>query len=124
MPEELSIIGFDDIQAAAFVEPPLTTMAQDFKEMGKLAGEVLLQTMQQDLQIIEDIQVPVTLMKEKPFLLFQNEPKEERGTKITLDFCSTLKIINGGNRSKSFEISRNSPKLKNNFRKFLLISRS
>ena len=56
MPEELSIIGFDDIQAAAFVEPPLTTMAQDFKEMGKLAGEVLLQTMQQDLQIIEDIQ--------------------------------------------------------------------
>ena len=54
---------FDDIQAAAFVEPPLTTMAQDFKEMGKLAGEVLLQTMQQDLQIIEDIQVPVTLIE-------------------------------------------------------------
>ena len=47
----------------AFVEPPLTTMAQDFKEMGKLAGEVLLQTMQQDLQIIEDIQVPVTLIE-------------------------------------------------------------
>ncbi|MCD4926019.1 substrate-binding domain-containing protein, partial [Enterococcus faecalis] len=46
-----------------FVEPPLTTMAQDFKEMGKLAGEVLLQTMQQDLQIIEDIQVPVTLIE-------------------------------------------------------------
>ena len=90
MPEELSIIGFDDIQAATFVEPPLTTMAQDFKEIGKL-GEVLLQTMQQDIQIIEDIQVPVTLIEEKPFLLFQNEPKEERGTKITLDFCSTLK---------------------------------
>ena len=63
MPKELSIIGFDDIQAAAFVEPPLTTMAQDFKEMGKLVGEVLLQTMQQDLQIIEDIQVPVTLIE-------------------------------------------------------------
>ena len=63
VPEELSIIGFDDIQAAAFVEPPLTTMAQDFKEMGKLAGEVLLQTMQQDIQIIEDIQVPVTLIE-------------------------------------------------------------
>ena len=31
--------------------------------MGKLAGEVLLQTMQQDLQIIEDIQVPVTLIE-------------------------------------------------------------
>ncbi|MEM5259162.1 substrate-binding domain-containing protein, partial [Enterococcus faecalis] len=55
--EELSFFVLDNIQAEAFVEPPLTTMAQDFKEMGKLAGEVLLQTMQQDLQIIEDIQV-------------------------------------------------------------------
>ena len=76
MPEELSIIGFDDIQAAAFVEPPLTTMAQDFKEMGKLAGEVLLQTMQQDLQIIEDIQVPVTLIERETISTVSGELKK------------------------------------------------
>ena len=85
-------------------------MAQDFKEMGKLAGEVLLQTMQQDLQIIEDIQVPVTLMKEKPFLLFQNEPKKSVGQK-SLWILLTLKTINGGNRSKSFG---NKPKFSKN----------
>ena len=109
MPEELSIIGFDDIQAAAFVEPPLTTMAQDFKEMGKLAGEVLLQTMQQDLQIIEDIQVPVTLIERNHFYCFKMSQRRA-WDKITLDFAPRSKL-NGGNRSKSFG---NKPKFSKN----------
>lgn len=42
VPEDFSIIGFDDIQAAALVDPPLTTIAQDFEQLGKLAGEALI----------------------------------------------------------------------------------
>lgn len=52
-------------------------MAQDFKEMGKLAGEVLLQTMQQDLQIIEDIQVPVTLIERETISTVSKWAKKE-----------------------------------------------
>ena len=42
MPEDLSIVGFDDIDFAAFTIPPLTTISQGGVEMGRIAAEVLL----------------------------------------------------------------------------------
>lgn len=42
VPEDISIIGFDDIQAAAFMNPPLTTVRQPLDEMGALAAKILL----------------------------------------------------------------------------------
>ncbi|OPJ62752.1 GntR family transcriptional regulator [Clostridium oryzae] len=42
LPKDLSIVGFDNIQASAFVEPALTTISQDFEKMGFLAAELLL----------------------------------------------------------------------------------
>ena len=35
IPDELSIVGFDDIDVAAFTIPPLTTISQDGVEMGR-----------------------------------------------------------------------------------------
>jgi DNA-binding LacI/PurR family transcriptional regulator len=43
VPEEVSVIGFDDIASAAFHNPPLTTIRQPLREMGRLAAEALLQ---------------------------------------------------------------------------------
>jgi len=40
--QRLSIIGFDNIQAASLTYPSLTTIAQDFKGMGQKAVELLL----------------------------------------------------------------------------------
>ena len=37
VPDEVSVIGFDDIDAAAWVYPPLTTIAQQKGEMGRWA---------------------------------------------------------------------------------------
>ncbi len=42
VPEQLSIAGFDDLELAQLVTPPLTTMAQPRLEMGRLAVERLL----------------------------------------------------------------------------------
>lgn len=42
VPGDISVIGFDDIPAAAFHYPPLTTIRQPLHEMGKLAAEHLL----------------------------------------------------------------------------------
>lgn len=42
VPEDVSIIGFDDIQAAAFLNPPLTTIRQPLQRMGDLAAKTLL----------------------------------------------------------------------------------
>ncbi|MGH9802190.1 MAG: LacI family DNA-binding transcriptional regulator, partial [Blastocatellia bacterium] len=42
VPEDVSVIGFDDIHAAAFHNPALTTIRQPLYQMGKLAAEHLL----------------------------------------------------------------------------------
>ena len=42
VPEDVSVLGFDDIYAAAYHNPALTTVKQPLFEMGKLAAETLL----------------------------------------------------------------------------------
>lgn len=42
VPAEISVVGFDDIQAAALIDPPLTTISQNFTKIGKLAGQALI----------------------------------------------------------------------------------
>ncbi len=42
VPNDVSIVGFDDIPSAALVNPPLTTIAQPRRKKGKLAAEILL----------------------------------------------------------------------------------
>ncbi len=45
IPREVSIVGFDDIPEAAYFSPPLTTVRQDFDEMGTRGVRLLLRTM-------------------------------------------------------------------------------
>ncbi|HTC94934.1 MAG TPA: LacI family DNA-binding transcriptional regulator [Terriglobales bacterium] len=42
VPEDISVIGFDDINAAAFSTPRLTTIRQPLAEMGRLAAQSVL----------------------------------------------------------------------------------
>ncbi|MDR3707517.1 MAG: GntR family transcriptional regulator [Capsulimonadaceae bacterium] len=42
VPQDLSLITFDDTRAAMHAEPPLTTVAPPFEEMGQKAAEMLL----------------------------------------------------------------------------------
>lgn len=42
VPEELSVIGFDNIKMASYVTPPLTTIHQPKIEMGRIATQVML----------------------------------------------------------------------------------
>jgi LacI family transcriptional regulator len=42
VPEDVSVVGFDDIQSAAFQNPALTTVRQPLREMGVIAAEMLL----------------------------------------------------------------------------------
>jgi DNA-binding LacI/PurR family transcriptional regulator len=43
VPEDVSVVGFDDIQTAAFHNPSLTTIRQPLNQMGMVAARILLQ---------------------------------------------------------------------------------
>jgi LacI family transcriptional regulator len=43
VPEDISVVGFDDIQGAAFHNPSLTTIRQPLQQMGAVAARILLQ---------------------------------------------------------------------------------
>jgi LacI family transcriptional regulator len=42
VPEDVSVVGFDDIQSSAYQLPPLTTVRQPLRRMGELAAEIAL----------------------------------------------------------------------------------
>lgn len=42
VPEDVSVVGFDDIQSAAYQNPGLTTVRQPLRKMGAIAAEAVL----------------------------------------------------------------------------------
>ena len=43
VPDDVAVVGFDDIPAATQVDPPLTTVRQNIYQLGQLAAETLIQ---------------------------------------------------------------------------------
>jgi LacI family transcriptional regulator len=45
VPEDVAVVGFDDIPSAAHMDPPLTTIRQNIYKLGQLAAGTLMQTL-------------------------------------------------------------------------------
>jgi len=45
VPEDLSVVGFDDLPASAWTNPPLTTVHQPIVEKGRIAARMLIERM-------------------------------------------------------------------------------
>ena len=50
VPEDVSVLGFDDIQAARYIVPSLTTIRQPLERMGALAASLLLKKLTPEQQ--------------------------------------------------------------------------
>ncbi|MCX4095156.1 LacI family DNA-binding transcriptional regulator [Nocardia sp. alder85J] len=48
VPDDVSVVGFDDIPEAAYLSPPLTTVRQDFDEVGRRSMQLLLRLLEND----------------------------------------------------------------------------
>ncbi|TJZ43430.1 LacI family transcriptional regulator [Streptomyces piniterrae] len=42
VPDDVAVVGYDDLEPAAWADPPLTTVRQDVEEMGRLMARLLL----------------------------------------------------------------------------------
>jgi DNA-binding LacI/PurR family transcriptional regulator len=62
IPEDISLVGFDDIPLASFMPVPLTTVAQPKQEIGRRAVQVLLKMIEEDRIIPERIRLPTSLV--------------------------------------------------------------
>jgi DNA-binding LacI/PurR family transcriptional regulator len=64
IPDQVSIIGFDNIAIAAYTVPPLTTVSQSGIEMGRTAASLLLDMIESDRtgDDVEDIVLAPTLV--------------------------------------------------------------
>lgn len=61
VPEDVAIIGFDDIEAADYME--LTTISQSLKESGRLAAELLLGRIREPERPLRSIQLRVSVVE-------------------------------------------------------------
>ena len=57
VPQDVSIVGFDDIETAAFTVPRLTTVRQPLSEMGRIAAQCVLNRLHETEKFRQEIMV-------------------------------------------------------------------
>ncbi len=63
IPEELQIIGYDDIPVCELLYPALSTIHQPAYEMGKEAAKLLMKSLKQSKKINEQMMLPVSFVE-------------------------------------------------------------
>jgi LacI family transcriptional regulator len=62
VPEDVSVMGFDDIPEAATIRPSLTTMRQDLRQIGRLATRLLVESINNPGYASKAIELDMTLI--------------------------------------------------------------
>jgi LacI family transcriptional regulator len=62
VPDDVSVIGFDDIPQASLIRPALTTVRQPLEKMGRVATQMLLELLSKSQKKIGRIELPTELI--------------------------------------------------------------
>lgn len=77
VPDDVSVIGFDDIQGAAFHNPSLTTIRQPLVQMGRVAARILLQRIRGQASFPDEVPIhPELVIRESTC---PPNPRRQRG---------------------------------------------
>ena len=77
VPRDLSIVGFADLDFAATMKPPLTTMRQKPHEIGRLAAKLIMDRID---GIISDDDAPTTIKVAAELIVRDSTAKPRTGT--------------------------------------------
>ena len=62
IPEDISILGFDDIPQSAVIRPALTTVRQPLEQMGRVATQMLIDILKNPESEVDQIRLPTELI--------------------------------------------------------------
>jgi len=62
VPDDVSIVGFDDIPMAACIQPPLTTIRQPLYDMGRMAAQMVVSLIEGQDVVSRQIELPTRLI--------------------------------------------------------------
>lgn len=65
VPEDISVMGFDDISISSFSMPPLTTIRQPLEKMGRIAAQTLLDRIKDRAAFVPEITVEPELISRR-----------------------------------------------------------
>jgi len=64
VPEDVSLIGFDNVELSQFVRPGLTTVSQSSLNIGTQAAEMMLQMIQSPREVLTGQLVPKLVVRQ------------------------------------------------------------
>ncbi|MBE6072625.1 MAG: LacI family transcriptional regulator [Clostridium butyricum] len=65
VPDDISVIGFDDIEPSKYFNPPLTSIKMELVEMAGIATKSVIESIENDVKFSANYVVPVTLQERK-----------------------------------------------------------
>jgi DNA-binding LacI/PurR family transcriptional regulator len=77
VPDDVSIVGFDDIPEAGYLDPPLTTIRQDFEALGKMMMQKVLVGLEESDADSSDTPLPTEFVERS-----STRPVEPRASKL------------------------------------------
>lgn len=77
VPDDISIVGFDDIPEAGYLDPPLTTIRQDFEALGKMMMQKVLVALEESDGDNADTPLPTEFIERA-----STKPVEPRAVKL------------------------------------------
>jgi DNA-binding LacI/PurR family transcriptional regulator len=89
VPEDVSVVGFDDIQSAAYQNPGLTTVRQPLRQMGVIAAETLLERINAPRKAGYPREIVV-----KPELMVRGTTATNRSSGIACENVSLPRAVN------------------------------
>jgi len=91
VPVDVSVIGFDDIHAAAFNNPRLTTIRQPLAQMGRIAAQCVLNRLHASEAFREQITIePELIVRESTHAAKSSERSESRKMRRTAGKSGTV----------------------------------
>ncbi len=78
VPEDLSVVGFDNIPESALATPPLTTVDQPIRKMGQRAVDLLIQLIRGDSDPDTHITLDTSLVVRQSTRARRDHPDDER----------------------------------------------